>query len=370
MKQLVFVLFLAFLSLANAQHTITKEVSFDELIQSYKNHVDKDASKALEYAMQAKSLAVVNGDAKQLAKANYYIANCELELGKSKAALTHVEVAITEAEPLNDILFLYKCFSLKGSVLSELGKDSEALKAHIKAKEYAEKLKNPIYKMAPLCNIALIKKIHKDYEEAIRIYKDILKRLKALNETSDTAYYRLHALTHIADTYLRLKNTEEATVYNDIGLQKSTDEQYAWAYYPLLMNKAIIRYQKGEYKLSIPLTKQVETYAKGKDENLYLTSLFYLGKNAYGLHLYKESIQHLEKAYAIMKASDDVDTNEKELHEFLALAYHQTENSKKALHHFQQYTALEKKESAADLKVNNEMHALVDVVPLKTEIDT
>ena len=370
MKQLVFVLFFAFLSVANAQHTMTKEVSFDELIDSYSKHIYKDVSKAFEYALQAKSLAVVNGDAMQLAKVDYYIANCELELGKSKAALMHVEAAITQAEPLKNVTFLYNCLVLKGNILSELGEDSKALRTYIKASEYAKEIKDPIYEIAPLCSIAFIKKTHKDYEEAILIYKDVLKRLKPLNDTSNTKYYTLHVLTHIADIYLRLQNTEEATLYNDIGLQKSTDEQYASTHYPLLMNKAIIRYQKGEYKLSIPITKQVEEYAKDKNENLYLTSLFYLGKNAYQLHLYEESIQHLEKTYAIMKASDDVDTNEKELHEFLTLAYHKTNNSEKASHHFQQYRVLEKKESAADLKVNNETHALIDVVPLKTEIDT
>ena len=370
MKQLVLLLCCAFLSIANAQHTIQKDVTFDELIKSYKNHVYNDASKALEYALQAKSLAVMDGDAKQLAKANYYIAYCELELEKSKAALAHVESAITQAEPLKDVLLLYKCLSLKGDALSELGEDSEALKAYVKTREYAQELKKPIWEMAPLCNIASIKKTHKDYDEAILIYKDILKRLKTLNETSDTAYYRLLALMHIADTYLRMQNIEEAIVYNDIGLQKSTDEQYAWAHYPLLMNKAIIQYQKGEYNLSILLTKRVAAFIKGKDEDLYLTSLLYLGKNAYELQAYKESIQHLEKAYAIIKTSDDVDTNEKELHEFLALAYNKTENSEKALYHLEQYRTLEKKQSAEDIKINNETHALVDVVPLKTEIDT
>jgi len=37
--------------------------------------------------------------------------------------------------------------------------------------------------------------------------------------------------------------------------------------------------------------------------------------------------------------------------------------------HFQKYTELEKKQSIEDIKLNNETHELLDVLPLQTEID-
>ncbi|WP_298423260.1 AraC family transcriptional regulator [uncultured Kordia sp.] len=362
MKQLVLLLFIAFLSVANAQ----EDVSFDKLVQSYYKTVNEDASKALEYILQAKSLAVVSGNPKQLAKVAYCIANCKLELEQNKVALAHIESAIVQAISLNDTLLEYKGLSLKGIILSELGEDSKALIAHAKARAYVNELKNPIYEVATLTNIANIKKRHKDFEEAIILYKDVLKLLSTLNDPVNVEYYRLLVLMHMSDTYLWLQNTKEAALYNEAGL-KMTNKKNASAYYPLVMNKAIIKYQEGAYKQSVKLSKLVELYAKGKKEDLYLTSLFYLGKNAYKLKSNEECIEYLGKAYAIMKASDDVSTNEKELHEFLMLAYHETGNSEKELYHIQQYRVLEKKQSAEDLKINNETHTLIDIVPLKTE---
>ncbi|WP_298514106.1 AraC family transcriptional regulator [uncultured Kordia sp.] len=364
MKQLVFILFFAFLNPVNAQN----DVSFDDLVRSYREFRDKEPSKALEYALQAKSLAVVQGDTKQLSLADYYIATCEMELEQNKTALTHIESAIAQATTINDTLLLYKYLFIKGSILSKLGDDSKAIKVYMQSKNYAKG--NSVKEIASLCEITLIKKLHKDFEEAIALYKDILKRLSALTETRDTKYYRLIALVGITDTYLRMQNTVEAKVYNEIGLKNSSKNQNARAYYSLLMNKAIIQYQETQYNASIVLTKQVEAYAEGKDESLYVTSLFYLGKNAYKLKSYTESILQLEKTYAVMKASENVYSNEKELHEFLTAAYTEEKNTEKASYHLQQYTALEKKQSAEDLKLNNEMHALVDIVPLKTKIHT
>ena len=370
MKKRVLLFIYIFFSIATAQSNISNETSVDELIKSYSKFIYKDASKALVYVMQAKDLAAVQRNEKQLSEVHYYIAKCYNRLGENKKALTNVEIAISKGIVFNDTVFLYNYFFLKGTIFSELGDDSKSLIAYLKAMEYAKEIKNPIYEISLLSNIAHIKKSHKDFNEAIDLYKELLKRLEGLPENQDTKINRLVALMNIADSYLWVKNTDVAAVYNEMGLKKCSATNMPWAYYPMLMNKAIILYQKEKYSECVSITKEINTYAlKAEKEALYLTSIFYLGKSAYKLQAYQKSIQYLEQALDLINGSDNVDINEKELHEFLALGYNKIGDSKKSLLHFEIYAALEKKQSAEDLKINNETHQLVDIVPLKIEID-
>ncbi|WP_298427107.1 helix-turn-helix domain-containing protein [uncultured Kordia sp.] len=371
MRQLILLFYVfTFLNYINAQNSLSSTESFDELVASYSKFIYKDDSKALEYVIKAKELALVNGNTKQLTQAYYYISKCQYRLNKNTVALKNIESAITEGATVNDSFFLRKCFLLKGNILSELGEDSKALISYLKAKEYGKKTGNYIYEAGPITNIASIKKKHKDFQEAIDLYKNVLTDLSSLDSTADTTYYKLLAYMNIADAFLWMENPDAAEIYNKAGLNKCSDTIRTWAYYPLLMNKAIIFYQRAQYKACISLAKKVRDSSKGKEQNLYLTSLFYLGKSSYNIKNYKETIHYLEKMYDSIKSSADMDANEKELHKFLTLAYHQEKKPEKIMFHFQKYSALEKKQSIEDLKLNNETHKLIDVSPLKTEIDT
>ncbi|MBC8754747.1 helix-turn-helix domain-containing protein [Kordia sp. YSTF-M3] len=359
----------AFTCCVNAQ--TNSNASYKELIESYREFRSKERSKALAFAIEAKGVALVNGNNTQLAEALYYISTGQYNLAENKEALKNIELAIAEASSIKNTLFLYKDFLLKGDILSELGEDSKALIAYLKAKEYAEEIGDPINEVLPLFRIAHIKKIHKDFQEAIRINKEVLNRLNILGANVNTNYYRLNAFMNIADTYLWLENPDEAEFYNKAGLKKCSDTIMPETYYTLVMNKAIIHYQREQYHECLVVAEEVGEYSlKTKNESLYVTSLFYLGKSYSKLNEHEKSLGYLEKIQAIMSASDNVDVNEKELNEFLFLGYYKKEKHEKALLHFQKYKELEKKESAQDLKINNEIHKLHDIVPLHKEIDT
>lgn len=367
MRTLVLVLYV-FISHVNAQNDSATQESFDELKSLYAKFIYKDASKALTYAIKGKDLALVKGNDEQLVQFFYCISKCQNRLDKNTIALKNIEAAIAQGATVKDTLFLPKCFTLKGIILSELGEDSKALIAYLKVKEYAAKIENYAYEIHFLISIASIKKKHKDFQEAIDVYKGVLKNLNTLESPGDRLYYRLLSYMHIADAYLWMEKPDDAEIYNNAGLQQCSEKDNAWAYYILLMNKAIISYQRERYKEAIELTTRVRDSSKVNNENLYLTSLFYLGKSSYQLKAYKEAIFYLENAYTKINASADVDMNEKELHTFLALAYFKVKNLEKAEFHFQKYKALEKKQSIEDLKINNETHKLIDIPRLKTEI--
>lgn len=364
MKQLILLAFYIFLGYTNAQTDLSNGKSFDELATLYAKFIYKDPATALKYAIQAKSVTVV--DDTQEVTALYYVSKCYNELNKNKDALLNIESALSKSALLTDELFLYKCYFLKGNILNDLGEDSKALIAYLKAMEYTQDL-GTIYKASLLSNIAYIKKLHKDFEEAIDLYKEVLKHLETIEGNE---LYRLKALLNIADSYLWLKNPDEAELYNEAGLAKCNDKNMSQSCYLLLMNKAIIQYQRAQYDACILLAKQIRDITlNGEEQGLYLTSLFYLGKSSYKLNRYQESIQYLEKALEFAKASDNININEKEMHEFLALAYSKIGNSEKATLHFENYSILEKEQSIEDLKINNETHKLIDVAPLNKEIN-
>jgi AraC-like DNA-binding protein len=366
MKQLTLILFLIFLSYANAQNDSFSDKSFDELIKLSKN--SQNDSIALAYALQAKGVAKVNANNEQLTRAYYAIAKYQDNLEKNSVALKNIDLALLQVASLKDSIFWYNCLFLKGNILSDLGEDSKALITYLEAKEFAKNL-GPVYEIAFLQNIAYIKKIHKDFQEAISLYKSLLSRLNTLEEDKNTAYYRLNALINITDAYLRLKNPDEAEFYNKAGLNEYSDKVKSGDYYTLLMLKAIIEYQKEHYEKCISISKQVRDATKIKNERLYPTALLYLGKSSYMLNAYEEAINYLENAYDKINSLGTIDLNEKELHEYLALAYNKNENLEKAIFHYQKYSALEKKQSIEDLKINNETHALLDVLPLTKEIN-
>lgn len=353
----------------NAQNDSLKNSTFESLEASYKKMLYTNTSQALSYAIKAKEIALTSNNHTHITKAYYYIANCYYNMGANSDALQPIELALANSTDSTDIVLLYNVALLHGHILSELGEDSKALKAYVKAQEYAEEINNPEYEISVLTNIAYIKKIHKDFQEAINMYKTVLQKLETLEESQNNNVYKAIALMNIADTYLWLQKTDDASYYNEQGLKLSSRLNMELLHHPMLMNKAIIYYQKEVYGECIKLAKQIATLTKDDEKkSLHLTALFYLGKSSYKLKNYEEAIAFLEEVLQAINSSSTVDVNEKELHEFLALLYNKVGNAEKNLFHFKKYVELEKKQSAEDLKINNETHELVDLVSVQSEI--
>ena len=121
MKKLVLLFIYIFFSIVTAQSNISNETSVDELIKSYSKYLRKDASKALVYVLEAKDLAAAQRNDEKLSEVHYCIAKCYNRLGENKNALANLDIAISKGLVFNDVIFLYKCFFLKGTYFSELG---------------------------------------------------------------------------------------------------------------------------------------------------------------------------------------------------------------------------------------------------------
>ena len=227
--------------------------------------------------------------------AKYNIARAKYSLTQYTESIEDLDEVIRIATKLNDNVLLYKSYSLKGNNLFDQNEHNKSLDQYIRARGYAKLTKNPIYLSRIALNVALIKKIHKDYKEAIDILSENLEILKKIEkiDKKNLANERT-ILMQLADIYLRIEQPEKAQYYNNLAFKISPKKEFPNAYYWAMLNKGIIEYQNKNYKQSIDICKQVETYYISTNELSNLaTPYFYIGKNSYKLQEFHQAVEYL-----------------------------------------------------------------------------
>ncbi|WP_420570901.1 helix-turn-helix domain-containing protein [Kordia sp.] len=368
---IIALLFCCSLSL-NAQTDSLQGKSYEELSKLYNDSFYKNPSKAKTYAITAYQLAKKNNEEEKTALAKYNVARAKYSLTEYTASIEDTDEVIRIATRLNDNILLYKSYSLKGNNFFDLNKSNKALNQYLKARKYAKLTKNPIHLSKIAINIALIKKIHKDYKEAIDILEENLKVLEESDINDEKKRASKHTiLMQLADTYLRIKQPKKAQPYNDLALKLSPKEEFPDAYFWAFMNKAIIKYQNKNYKQSIDICKQIEAYFISTNELSNLaTPYFYIGKNSYELEKFHQATEYLKKALDISNQFKLDFAEQKETYKYLQLSYTATENNKKASEYSIKYYELDEKNDSLDISLNNRIHKEHDIVPLQEEIDS
>ncbi|MEM6719272.1 MAG: helix-turn-helix domain-containing protein [Bacteroidota bacterium] len=366
---LCFLFFLVSLPL-NAQVDSIQGKSYQELVELYKSALFKNPNTAKTYALTALKIARDTNDMSKIGWATYYIAQINSLVPSYKEAMEGTDTSIEIATKLNDNLLLFNNYNLRGNVLSETDKEFKALDAYTIAKEYAAATDNPLHSIVVDVNIAYIKKIHKDHEEAIEIYKQNLTLLDNI-ETTDPKKetYKRQILFNLADCYLRIKKPKIATQYNQLALEITSETASPLFYHVLLMNDAIINYQNKNFDTSIAISKKAEQYFKSiQNEEQLVTPYFYLGKSYFRKNDFKNAIKYLENVNDIIARKKIAYSDQKEGYELLYKSYKSIGDSENADRNFENYLALDKKTDSIDLSVNNKIHKEHDIIPLQDEI--
>ncbi|QHI34969.1 hypothetical protein IMCC3317_03150 [Kordia antarctica] len=374
----IFILLFYFSTISSAfsQTDSLATKSYDELVGLYSSKIGKNPEIAIVYMQKAHQLAKQKNDTKNIAKTLYGIAFCNFYLTNNSKALQDVEMAIeilSTQETKNSAL-LSHCYNLRGMVFSDIREDSKALDSYLKAKQYS---KNLINKIKISTNIAFIKKMHKDYKEAIRIFKEnllIVEESTIIEETKRR--YEVSILANITETYLIMNEatsgnfTKEARYYNDLALQKYSKNEDTVLYYFLLINEMMILFEEGAYDKSIELAQEIVDYVlENNDENSLCMAYFYIGKNYAKLKEYNRAILFFEKANGIIQNSQRKYPIEKLLNKELALSYTAIGKIEKGQEYFDKYITLVEAESLDDVKVLNAVYAKNDIPELRAELD-
>ncbi len=355
----------------HAQNDSLQGESYEELIQLYESELFKNALDAKSYAIRANQKAHSEENAEKIAWSTYYIAYANSYIPAHKEALVAVDKALELALQIKDNLLLFKGHNLKGNILSDNDKEFEALDQYEIAKKYAELTSDPLNTIVANVNVAFIKKIHKDHEEAIQIYKENLAILDQLNTTSPKKEtYKKQILFNIADSYLRIKKPNDAKKYNDEALKICDPNKSTAFYYLLQMNEAIINYQHQKYDVTIAISENAANYYKSIDNEAQLIAPYlYLGKSNFQLENYEKAIPYLEQLNDIIERNKIAYSDQQEAYEILYKCYNKLGNHDVANNYFESYLALDKKTDSIDLSVNNKIHQEHDIVPLKEEIN-
>ncbi|PTX60152.1 AraC-like DNA-binding protein [Kordia periserrulae] len=361
--------FLCSLSL-NAQVDSLQGKSYEELITLFEATMHTNATSAEIYAQEAYQKANILKDQKKIGTALYAIAASKYYLGKYEETLQYTDKSLQIAKAIENNKLLFDNYTLEGNAYSNLKEEFKALDQYLLAKKYADLLQEPINIITVSVNIAYLKKLHYDHQEALEILKENLIQVEKIpeNHPRKQLYERI-LLMNIADTYLRINNPIEAARYNDIAMNSCENDELNTACVVILMNDAIIKYQKQEYDKAIEISTEVKnSFLTLKSENMTVTPYFYLGKSFYKKKQYKKAIENLEKAIQLSIDKDVAFTDQKEAHKILYQAYTELGNTEKAKENFNHYSTLDVKNDSINMQLNNTIHKKYDIVPLQDEV--
>jgi len=375
----LFILFLYFSTISSAfsQTDSLAGKSYKELTKLYYETIKENPKIATAYIDAAYKLVVKEKDTAKMVQILYTIANNKSGLSQNETALQNLEKAIPLAAQSKNNKFLFGLYNLKGIVYTDMGKYLKALDAYIKSKEYATLNNNKSNEIQASINIGFIKKMNQDYEEAISIFKESLEKINKIDlDSTYKKHYQRFLYINLVDTFLRVKEVgsdsyiEEAEFYNDLGFQISSKTKNANSYHTLLINKAIIYFEKEEYKESIELATDVKTYALNAKDTVSLgTTYFYLGKNYYFLEKYPDAVENFEKFYEIVQNSEKEYSNERQLHGLLGLSYFKVGESKKSKFHSKEHDRLLEEERKESIKVVSTIHTEHDLPKITQELN-
>lgn len=366
-KVLVFTLFCNF-SMLYAQSDSLAQKSYEELDSLYLVCRYDNPKKANIYAIAANKIAFKKGNESQIARSQYYIAQSFTNMAKYDLAFEYTSKSIAIATKLQDNALLFKNHNLRGNIISEKENDLDAIDEYLIAKKYSLKSGDPMHLIIVSTNIAYVKKIHNDHKEAINIYKETLTLLKEM-DNSEKEFNEIVILMNLADTYLRIKNKKDAEYYNNLALEKCSETKYPNAYFPLMMNDAIIDFQKGNYDETILSSKKVKAYFLSvSNEDQLVTPYFYLGKSYYKQEKFEDAILALEKVNTIINKKKINFSDIEEANKLLIFCYNATGKTTKVTEAFTEYSELDEKNDSLDIEVLRSIHEKHDKADLKNKI--
>lgn len=290
----VFIFLCSFSALAQVNDSIHR-YSHNELDSLYWAHIDKDILTSKKYAHVIFRKATKENNYKRIAKALLRISMIESELKNFNSAHEHIDKAISVIESeLKDPSLKNEYLVYKGNIFYTAAEYNKALEYYTKSYQYEKEANNIQNTLNIAHNIALIRTITGNLEEAINIFKSNYAIFSSQEQSQSKDFSSSNLLTTLmalSDTYIELsikeKNRTEkiklldsATRYNAIGFQKSTQYDNSYKYNSFLVRKSMIAYESGNYSEAIKDLTIADTKAQEiQQEKEFSTIYFQLAKN-------------------------------------------------------------------------------------------
>ncbi|WP_074406867.1 MULTISPECIES: helix-turn-helix domain-containing protein [Aquimarina] len=269
-----------------------RKKTYEELEIDFNNNIEINSSKTGLFAEAYISKSKKENNIFEIA--NGYYLFCRLNDDNPKITLQYADsiIAITKDSSYKKYPtrgYLYKGFSLKSQ-----GKYNKALEAYLTGLHYAKSKDDLINFIAIKHNIAILKDVLGNYDEALKEYRENLTFIKM----QDTIFkYRPHHIATIfrmSYTFNNLEMLDSAHFYVKKGIDLSLSGKKKYYYPALLISVSVNSYKRGKYSVAIDSLKKAIKLIDRKT-----VAYTYLGKSLLKLKKQDEALLYLKKVDSI-----------------------------------------------------------------------
>ncbi|WP_282079981.1 AraC family transcriptional regulator [Aquimarina algiphila] len=192
-----------------------------------------------------------------------------------------LDLSIELSKDLNDKTFPIQAYSFKGVYYFNVGEYPFALDSYLKALSQAEKINNIEYIYITKHNIARIKTEIGKHQEALPLFKENFTHIINKHYNDTTRY--LKSSIALAESYRYNNHLDSATIYHFKGIQRLQKSKYYFNrfYGKILINEGINLFSKEKFDESYDsIIKGIHLLDKNHYENkkVHILGEFYLGK--------------------------------------------------------------------------------------------
>jgi AraC-like DNA-binding protein len=356
---------LIFVSKANSQKTLDKaELRFINLINGV-NNVEGIKSK-LDYLDSIKQLARDDKNYKHLFTC--YAAKAILDKNENQLFYADSIIDLCKYYNYEGELYPKDAYDIKGDFFFFQRDYKRALKNYLIFLDYSKKYNDRYSVYESNRNIAHIKRITGDYNQAVKLQKENLNYI--LNENFDTINY-LTTLVSLANVYNDMKLPDSSIHYNELGIKESLRFGKKKYFNHFSLNNGISLYLKEDFAKAIDSIEKYTTYfEKTKTKRNLSFAYYYCGK----AHLMEgnvlEAINYFKKTDTIFMEKGNLYPVLRKNYVFLVNHYKRKKDLKSHLLYLNRLIKLDSILYSQDIYLNKELINKYDIPKLKKEKET
>jgi len=221
-------------------------------------------------------------------------------------SIIYADSIITLTKNINDIKFPASAYTIKGNVFFELGDYKKSLDQYLIAIDLAKMNNNKFQCLTLKFNIGLLKNNLGERKEAQKIFKSYLVQIEQENGNYHTNYIK--GLYAIADSYTYSKESDTADIYIKKGIYYAlkSNDNYLYSYF--ILTSGINKYFKNDFKNAIDSLRKAKALLKlnNFEQTRIATSDYYIGKSLYELNRKGESLIYFNKVDSLLHITKDI----------------------------------------------------------------
>lgn len=361
-----------------------QQYSYEELDSLYFENFHKDLTISKKYAELLFRKATEKNNYNRAVKGLLRMSVIESELRNFNNAHIHIDKAMSIIEEkLKDKPLKNKYLLYKGNIYYTSADYDKALEYYTKSYEYQKETNNIQNSISIAHNIAMIKSIIGNYDEALTILKENYLLLSAEEEKQEInfdASKLLSSLIGLSDTYVKsaidkkeklykTKLLDTAEYYNEIGLKKCLQYEDEYRHVFFLIRKAKIAHEKENYQKAIFNLNLANTKAKKiKQQITFSTIYFHLGKNYQKLEQLDNAILFLRKADSISETDTKQTRYSAETYLMLTDLYIKKKDQDNALKYHKLFIEIDKATDKQAIDIQKRIYKNYDIPELNDKI--